>query len=194
MIRPPIHRSLAVLHQEILPAFQSDLFPIGLGRRRVALFRISDCNIFLTMSSWHLLRLTSLIKFAHVEVNNLDIRVSGSSRLIFDLLLWFKLGKFIKYKQNYTGIMQCHFDYVCLELLEHLAVSDVFPLVLHFNSSPNMRIPRLYFLCVSWWRCQASQLWWCGLHFQRQLQWFPAVTRAKLWHQPLSHLRVQRRK
>ena len=110
MIRPPVHHSLAVLHQEIFPAFQSDLFPIGLGRRRVALFRISDCNIFLTMSSWHLLRLTSLIKFAHVEVNNLDIRVSGSSRLIFRKVrfdcyfacTWFKLGKFRKFTSTIT--------------------------------------------------------------------------------------------
>ena len=48
--------------------------------------------------------------------------------------------------------------------------------LMFWRRSSNMRVPRLHFLCVSWWRCQASQLWWCGLHFQRQRQWFLAVT------------------
>ena len=51
--------------------------------------------------------------------------------------------------------------------------------LMFWRRSSNMRVSRLHFLCVSWWRCQASQLWWCGLHFQRQRQWFLAVTRKQ---------------
>ena len=82
----------------------------------------------MTINSWYLLRLTSFIKFAHVEVNNLDIRVSGSSRLIFRKVrfdcyfacTWFKLV----YKYNYFAVN-----------------------VKFWRRSCYMRVPRLYFLC-----------------------------------------------
>ena len=175
MMRPPVHHSLTVFHQEIFPAFQSDLFPIGLGRRRVALFRIFDCNIFLTMSSWHLLRLTSLMKFAHVEVNNLDIRVSGSSRLIFRKVrfdcyfacTWFKLV----YKYNYFAVN-----------------------VKFWRRSSYMRVPRLHFLCFLMTMSSISALM-VRFAFSTAAPMISCChSKAKLWHQPLSHLRVQRRK
>ena len=71
-------------------------------------------------------------------------------------------------------ISLCFFNAIVLSFLSNLQSAMRF--LMFWRRSSNMRVPRLHFLCVSWWRCQASQLWWCGLHFQRHLQWFLAVT------------------
>ena len=71
-------------------------------------------------------------------------------------------------------IRLCFFNAIVLSFLSILQSAMRF--LMFWRRSSNMRVSRLHFLCVSWWRCQASQLWWCGLHFQRHLQWFLAVT------------------